>query len=493
MVPRLSSRDTGPLDTGRLAGNIDSMNTHRPETGKSRRDRSPGLGLDQRLAVGKALRAKVPRMSHAVWKKPESRPDPVEVLARSDRGRLSKLLPIRYGRMRLSPFAFFRGSAALMAMDLAGTPSTQIHVQACGDCHAANFGGFASPERQLLFDINDFDETLRAPWEWDLKRLAASVELASRELGMSAGRCTDAVSVAAASYRKHVRGYARMRALDVWYSHLDAEIFVEQATSESSRKAWERIEKKARLQTAEHVLPRMAAVRNGRAHILDQPPLVYHTRTSDLMRKRVTGMFHEYRATLPDERRVVLDRYHVVDVARKVVGVGSVGTRCDVMLLLAGDDDPLLLQFKEALPSVLEPYAGKSRYRNQGERVVTGQRMLQAASDVFLGWTRDAEGRSYYFRQLRDMKMKIDLDTMSRPDWLEYVDVCAWALARAHARTGDAALIAGYLGKSDPFDSALAKFARAYADQTERDHAALTKAIRAGRVKAGAPGDAPES
>jgi uncharacterized protein (DUF2252 family) len=414
------------------------------------------------------------------------------VLARSDRGRIAKLLPIRYGRMRLSPFAFFRGSAALMALDLSGTPSTQIHVQACGDCHAANFGGFASPERHLLFDINDFDETLRAPWEWDLKRLVASIDLASRELGMSDGRCTDAVLAAAASYREHLREYARMRALDVWYSHLDAELFVKQATSPSSRKAWERLEKKARLQTAEHILPRMTAVRNGRMRILDQPPLVYHTRTSDLTRKRVTGMFREYRASLPDERRVVLDRYHVVDVARKVVGVGSVGTRCDVMLLLAGEDDPLLLQFKEALPSVLEPYAGKSRYRNQGERVVTGQRMLQAASDGFLGWTQDAEGRSYYFRQLRDMKMKIDLATISRPDWLEYINLCAWALARAHARTGDAALIAGYLGKGDPFDRALAKFAKAYADQTERDHAELVKAIRAGRVKAGAPGGAPE-
>jgi uncharacterized protein (DUF2252 family) len=217
---------------------------------------------------------------------------------------------------------------------------------------------------------------------------------------------------------------------------------------------------------------------------------VYHTRTSDLTRKSVTGMFHQYRETLPDERRIILDRYHVADVARKVVGVGSVGTRCDVMLLLAGEDDPLLLQFKEALPSALEPYAGKSRYRNQGERVVTGQRMLQSASDVFLGWTRDADGRQYYFRQLRDMKMKIDLETMSWPDWLEYVEICGWTLARAHARTGDAALIGGYLGKSDLFDSALAKFADAYADQTERDHQALLRAIRSGRVNAAPPSEA---
>jgi uncharacterized protein (DUF2252 family) len=444
------------------------------------------------MGAGKALRGKVPRTSHAAWNAPANRRDPVDVLAQSDRGRLPKLLPIRYGRMRQSPFAFFRGSAALMAMDLAGTPVTQIHVQACGDCHAANFGGFASPERRLLFDINDFDETLRAPWEWDIKRLAASVSLASRELGMGGRRCSEAVELMAASYRERMRDYAQMRALDIWYSHLDAEVFVKEAKSQSSKNAWATMEKKARSQTAEHVFPRMAAVKNGRAQIVDHPPLVYHTRTSDLTRKNVTAMFHEYRATLPDERRVILDRYHVVDVARKVVGVGSVGTRCDVMLLLAGEGDPLLLQFKEALPSVLEPYAGKSRYRNHGERVVTGQRMLQSASDVFLGWTRDA-GRHYYFRQLRDMKMKIALETMSTPDWLEYVEVCGWALARAHARTGDAALIAGYLGKSDAFDSALAEFADAYADQTERDHLALLKAIRSGRVNAASPGKAPES
>jgi uncharacterized protein (DUF2252 family) len=452
-----------------------------------------GPTVDERMAAGKALRAKVPRTSHAEWKAPPNRRDPVDVLAQSNRGRLPKLLPIRYGRMRQSPFAFFRGSAALMAMDLAGTPVTQIHVQACGDCHAANFGGFASPERRLLFDINDFDETLRAPWEWDVKRLAASVTLASRELGLGGRGCAEAVDVMVASYRTRMHDYAEMRALDVWYSHLDAEVFVEEAQSESSKNTWEAIEKKARSQTAEHIFPRLTTVKNGRAQIADHPPLVYHTRTSDLTRKNVTAMFHQYRETLPDERRVILDRYHVADVARKVVGVGSVGTRCDVMLLLAGEDDPLLLQFKEALPSALEPYAGKSRYRNQGERVVTGQRMLQSASDVFLGWTRDADGRHYYFRQLRDMKMKIDLGTMSRPDWLEYVEICGWTLARAHARTGDAALIVGYLGKNDPFDSALAEFADAYADQTERDHQALLRAIRSGRVNAASPSEAPES
>jgi uncharacterized protein (DUF2252 family) len=386
--------------------------------------------------------------------------------------------------MLQSPFAFFRGSAAVMAWDLSKTPTTGIRVQACGDCHASNFGGFASPERQLLFDINDFDETLQAPWEWDVKRLAASIILASRELGLGGGRCEDAVQTMAQSYREHMREYAHMRALEVWYSHMDAEVFIEEARTAASRKRWVQVEEKARLQTAEHIFPKIANVINGRTRIVDHPPLVYHPRESDLMQKHVIQMFHAYRETLPAERRVILDRYHILDVARKVVGVGSVGTRCAVALLMAGEHDPMLLQFREALPSVLEPYAGKSRYANHGERVVTGQRMLQSASDVFLGWTRDEEGRSYYFRQLRDMKMKIDLENMTKGDWLEYVEICGWTLARAHARTGDAALIGGYLGRNDTFDSALAKFAASYADQADRDHAALVKAIRAGRLEA---------
>jgi uncharacterized protein (DUF2252 family) len=436
------------------------------------------------MIAGRALREKVPRNSHAPWTAPSDRPDPITVLRESDRGRLAELLPIRYGRMQQSPFAFFRGSAAVMAWDLSRTPVTGIRVQACGDCHASNFGGFASPERQLLFDINDFDETLQAPWEWDIKRLAASIVLASRELGLGGGRCEDAVQTMAKSYREHMREYAHMRALEVWYSHMDAEVFIEAATTAVSRKRWEQVEKAARLQTAEHIFPKIANVINGRTRIVDHPPLVYHPRESDIMQKHVVRMFHDYRESLPAERRVILDRYHILDVARKVVGVGSVGTRCAVALLMAGQHDPMLLQFKEALPSVLEPYAGKSRYANHGDRVVTGQRMLQSASDVFLGWTRDEEGRSYYFRQLRDMKMKIDLENMTKGDWLEYVEICGWTLARGHARTGDAAVIGGYLGKNDTFSSALAKFAVSYADQADRDHATLVKAIRAGQLKA---------
>lgn len=458
------------------------MSTH----GKIRSVRRDGLkaigpSVDERMSRGKALREKVPRSSHAEWKAPAGRPDPVELLHHFDRCRLPELLPIRYGRMRKSPFAFFRGSAALMAWDLSKSPATGIRVQACGDCHAANFGGFASPERRLLFDINDFDETLPAPWEWDVKRLAASIALASRELELSRKHSAEAVATMARSYRERMRGYARMRALDVWYSHMDAEVFVDEARTLAARKRWEKVEKNARRQTAEHIFPRIARVKNGRARIVDQPPLVYHPRESDVQIKHVIARFREYRETLPAERRAILDRYQILDVARKVVGVGSVGTRCAAVLLMASQHDPLLLQIKEALPSVLEPYAGKSRFADQGERVVTGQRMLQSASDVFLGWTTDSDGRSYYFRQLRDMKMKIDLDHMTRADWLEYVEICGWTLARAHARTGDAAIIGGYLGKNDQFDQALTKFAASYANQTESDHHALVKAMRSGK------------
>jgi len=445
---------------------------------------APGPTAKRRTAAGKALRKTVPRSSHGPWTPSPERPDPVELLKSADRGKLEDLLPIRYARMRQSPFGFFRGAAALMAADLSTTPSTGIRVQACGDCHVQNFGGFGSPERRLVFDINDFDETHPAPWEWDVKRLAASIVLAGREMGLHQRNSAGTARFAVASYREHMREYARMRALDVWYSHLEAEIFIDEAKTRAARHRWKQLEQNARLQTAQHVFPKIAAVENGRRRIVDRPPLVYHPPHAAKIGKHVRDMFERYRRTLPEDRRVVLDRYQIVDVARKVVGIGSVGTRCAVALLMAGPHDPLFLQFKEARVSVLEPYAGKSRYKNQGERVVTGQRMLQSASDVFLGWTRDDQGRDYYFRQLRDMRMKLNLKIMSRQDWSEYVRICGWALARAHARTGDAARIAGYLGKSEAFDEAAGKFAEAYADRTERDHALFVKAIRAGRLRA---------
>lgn len=441
--------------------------------------------LQERREAGKALRTKVPRPSHAEWVPPPNRPDPISILRHTDHGRLPELLPIRYGRMKQSPFAFYRGSAAIMAWDLSKTPATGIRVQACGDCHASNFGGFGSPERRLLFDINDFDETLPAPWEWDLKRLAASIILGVRDIGLSDAHCKDAVFTMARSYREHIHRFAKMHALDVWYSHVDADEFIREAKTPAAKERWRKIEAEARKDTGEHIVPEITRVKNGRMCIVDHPPLVYHPRReSDLIRKHVTDMFRRYRSTLPEERRILLDRYQIVDVARKVVGVGSVGTRCDVALLLGNNHGPLLLQFKEAVASVLEPYAGKSRFKNHGERVVTGQRMLQSASDVFLGWTHDDKGHHFYFRQLRDMKMKLDLSHMRRVDWFEYVGICGRTLARAQARTGDAAHIAGYLGTSDKFDAALVKFAVRYAKQTDRDYELLLKAIRSGHLHA---------
>jgi uncharacterized protein (DUF2252 family) len=317
--------------------------------------------IEERMAAGKALRDRVSRKSKGKWKPAANRPDPIELLKRADEGRLPALLPIRYGRMSQSPFAFFRGAAALMAFDLSSTPATGLRVQACGDCHIGNFGGFGSPGRRLVFDINDFDE-------------------------MSHGSL----------------GVGRKAACDKRGSCGAVE-----------KKRWQEIEKKAKRQTATQLLPQITYIHNGNRRIVNHPPLVYHPRDYAKRRKLVADIFHRYLHTLPEDRKVLLQRYQVADIARKVVGVGSVGTRCAVMLLLASDNDPLFLHFKEAFPSVLEPYASKSKYRNYGERVVTGQRMLQSASDAFLGWTRDDDNRCYYFRQLRDMKMKIDLSTMS--------------------------------------------------------------------------------
>lgn len=443
--------------------------------------------VKQRLEQGKHLRAQVPRSSHADWIPAKNRPDAIELLKRSDRGKLPALLPIRYARMSRSPFAFLRGAAVVMAADLASAPVTGIRLQACGDCHLSNFGGFGTPERQLVFDINDFDETLPAPWEWDLKRLAASIVVAARTSGLSERRSSDAARASVESYRKRMHEYAEMTALEVWYAHLDLEVLADKAETSAARRRWLRVIHKATRHTSGDEFPKITSREKGVPRIADRPPLIYHPREMARIDKHVRRLFQRYRTTLPYERRIILDRYELVDVARKVVGVGSVGTRCAVVLLMAGPHDPLLLQFKEARPSVLEPYTRPSRYRNQGERVVVGQRMLQSASDVFLGWTSDGAGYDYYFRQLRDMKLKIDLQAMTKADWLEYVELCGWSLARAHARTCDPARIAGYLGKSEAFAEALEKFAVAYADQTERDYGALLQAIRAGRIQAQAP------
>ena len=435
----------------------------------------------ERLKAGKALRKKVQRSSLGVWKPAADRPDPITVLRANSRGRLKELLPIRWGRMLASPFAFLRGAAAVMAADLAPTSVTGLRVQAGGDCHLANFGGFATPERHLVFDVNDFDETLPAPWEWDLKRLAASVVVAGRHAGIGDKAAAGSAQAAVRSYREMIAHLAGMRALDVWYARLDLENPVGGTQDLVERRLSAEAEK-ARRQTMLHTFPKFMEVSSGAPRIKDDPPLIFHSHARDSVESDARAFLLRFRKTLMPECRVLFDRYHLVDVAMKVVGVGSVGTRCAVALLLAENDDPLFLQIKEARASVLEPYAGKNPYANQGERVVRGEHLMQSASDIFLGWSRDAKGRDYYCRQLRDMKVAFVLDRISVAELTDYAGWCGRALARAHARSGDATTLLGYLGGNDVLDRALAIFAVAYADQTERDFEALQKAVKAGRL-----------
>ena len=442
------------------------------------------ISASARRAEGKALRAVVPRGSHGAWRPSSRRPDPIALIKASSEHRLPRLIPLRYGRMLHSPFAFFRGAAIVMAADLAATPATGLRVQACGDCHLLNFGEFATPERNLTFDVNDFDETLPAPWEWDVKRFVASVAIAGREIGLADRHCQSVARRAVRAYRDALAEFARMSALDVWYARLDADTLVRMARTHSAQRLFRKTEAQARAHTVAHVFPRLTEVSDGRRRIVDEVPRVFHPARREIFVREVRSFLTAYRETLPDERRVLLARYRLVDAALKVVGVGSVGTRCAVALLLAADNDPLLLQIKEARPSVLEPYAGKSAYADPGQRIVCGQRLMQSASDIFLGWARGTDHRSYYIRQLRDMKGAAHIDLMSRADLAEYAGFCAWALARAHARSGDAARISGYLGRGDRFDQAVADFAIAYADQNEADYTAFKKAVRAGRLHA---------
>ena len=441
------------------------------------------LEIEERIAAGKALRAAVPRENHGEWKPEGHRRDPIEILRELDKTRLEFLLPIRYGRMLQSPFAFLRGSAAVMAADLAHTPVSGIRVQACGDCHLVNFGGFATPERNILFDINDFDETLPAPWEWDVKRLAASFVMAGRNNGLSAQDSSAAVRAMVRMYRTQMAEFARMRVLEVWYSRLDLETILGQMKdTEWAKRIRAGVEKLKSRTVPEYDFPRMTEQKQGTPVIRDNPPLIFHP-SEGLDVPAVLGALERYRDALQGDRRVLFDRYRYFDVAMKVVGVGSVGTMCGVVLLMASENDPLFLQVKEANPSVLEPYAGKSRYDSHGERVVTGQRLMQSASDIFLGWTIGEGGRHYYIRQLRDMKIKPVVESYNASRLSGYARATGWTLARAHARSGDAAMISGYMGKSDVFDRAIERFAVSYADQTERDHEALANAVRSGRIE----------
>lgn len=436
----------------------------------------------ERLADGKRLRRGLPREDQAHWPAPGQQRDPLAILEHSNLGRLEHLTPIRYGRMLRSPFTFLRGSAALMAADLAGLPHTGLQVQACGDCHLLNFGFFATPERHLVFDLNDFDETHPAPWEWDLKRLAVSFVVAARDNNHSDADARDAVITCACSYREHLREYSRMSPLEVWYARLEMEDIIAEAPDAKSRALRRQLAEKAEQRITENLFPKVVSVVAGQPRFVDQPPLLYHLNEANAEAMMREGL-EAYRQSLSEERRTLLDRYTLVDFAQKVVGIGSVGTRCYVLLLLSEQNHPLILQAKEARRSVLEPYTQPSLYENQGERVVMGQRLMQSSSDIFLGWVRGPRGYDNYVRQLRDMKLSAPVEGVKPPQLQRYAEYCGWTLARAHAKSGDSATISGYLGKGDRFDEALGAFALRYADQNEQDHAALIRAVRDGRIK----------
>ena len=438
------------------------------------------------LAMGKGLRGKCPRSSHAAWIPPVNRPDLLGLLEESSKGRIRELIPVRHGRMMKSPFAWYRGTALNMAADLAHTPVSGPRVQACGDAHLLNFGAYATPERRVIFDLNDFDETLPAPWEWDVKRLAASFVLACRDNGFGEDEARDAALTCVRSYRERMAEFGEMPVLDVWYAAIDVKRLLATIRDDEARKrARNRLAKARKRSVLEHEFPRLVHTSGPAPSIRDNPPLIYHWR--EVGREEhmgtVRAAFAAYRETLPEHRRILIDRFELIDIAVKVVGVGSVGTICAVMLLMADEHDPLFLQVKQARPSVLEPYAGKSIHPNNGQRIVVGSQLMQSASDLFLGWTRTERGGDFYIRQLRDMKIGMVVELFTPDVMSQYAELCGRCLARAHARSGEPALISGYLGKGDDFDEAVADFAVAYADQSERDHGVLTKAVRDGKLE----------
>jgi uncharacterized protein (DUF2252 family) len=456
------------------------------------------LTVDERRAHGKAARAEVPRSSHGRFEPSPARPDPVALLVGQAESRVPELVPVRYGRMLVSPFTFYRGGALLMAADLASSPRSGLHVQLCGDAHLSNFGLFASPERRLVFDLNDFDETLPGPFEWDVKRLAASFEVAGRDQSLSAKDRRAAVRKVVESYRTAMAEFAEMSNLEVWYTHLDVEdavaTFAQQVDS-SRRKAVEKNIAKARTRDSHQALDKLTTTVDGERRIISDPPLIVpieELATDDQsveLTERLAALLRRYRATLSTDRRHLLEQYRLTHVARKVVGVGSVGTRAWILLLLGrDDDDPLFLQAKEAQRSVLEGFLGPSAYPNSGHRVVAGQRLMQASSDIFLGWEHvdfglDGRARDFYLRQLKDWKGSAVIEGMDASSLTAYAAICGWTLARAHARSGDRVAIAAYLGNSDAFDRSIADFAAAYADVNEQDYRALQAAASDGRIE----------
>ena len=460
------------------------------------------MNLSARAAAGKAARSQIPRSAHAAWEPPADRADPIEILEAQASSRVAELVPIRYGRMAVSPFTFFRGAAAVMAADLATTPVSGLRVQVCGDAHLTNFGTFGAPDRRLVFDLNDFDESLPGPWEWDVKRLAASFAIAARENGFKPKQRREVVLTAVGNYREAMHGFASLSELEVWYARLDVESLLGNLTAESKRAAGRKAVKragrnlaKARSKDNMRAFDRLTHTVDGELRIVSDPPLIIPI--EELLpaaeirdfQQTMSDLISSYRSTLQGDRQHLLDGYRFRHLARKVVGVGSVGTRAWVILLTGADDsDPLFLQAKEAEASVLEPYAGSSRFKNHGRRVVEGQRLMQAASDIFLGWCPavgfDGRDRDFYIRQLWDWKGSADVEAMNPAAMGIYAQMCGWTLARAHARSGDRIALAGYLGSSGVFDQAIAEFSELYAEQSERDHAALVAAIDSGRLVA---------
>ncbi len=459
----------------------------------------PHLTVSERVARGKAARAEVPRSSHATFEPSANRPDPVELLERQAKTRVPELVPIRYGRMLVSPFTFYRGAALIMAHDLAGTPRSGLTVQACGDAHLSNFGVFASPERKLVFDVNDFDETLPGPWEWDVKRLAVSMLIAARSNGFRAKEQERIVLDTVGQYRTAMAEFAGMKNLDVWYAHLDIEDVLKDYAAQFKPKIVKRADKqlaKARTKDSMTAFSKLTHMVDGQPRIIDESPLIVPIDQlaqgegrAELF-ESLHGLLREYRGTLEFDRRVLLEQFELTDFARKVVGVGSVGTRAWIALLFGRDgQDPLFLQMKEAEASVLEEFAGRSEFSNHGERVVVGQRLMQATSDIFLGWLHvdsglDGKPRDFYARQLKDWKGSAEIEQMVPKGMATYGKLCGWTLARAHARSGDRIAIASYLGNSASFDKAIVEFSKAYADQNQRDYDRLTAAVAAGEIVA---------
>jgi len=452
----------------------------------TRRKAGEFLSWKERYAAGKGLRERCDRDAHAAWRAPSDRMDPLEMVLAAEKGRVPDLLPLRHGRMARSAFTFYRGSAMAMAADLASTPTSGIRVQCCGDAHLSNFGGFATPERKVIFSINDLDETLPAPWEWDVKRLAASFVVACRDNGLKDDVARDAAESCVRTYRESMAEFSELKTLELWYRAVTAEHLISGIKdADVRRRATGRVEKERAKSAGEEIFPKLAEHRGEIPVIKDQLPTIFHAEghTPGTVEKTVLDAIAGYRATLPPAYQSLLDRYELRDAAIKVVGIGSVGTLCWVLLFLAGPGDPLFLQVKEARPSVLEPYAGKSAFGNHGQRVVNGYRQMQPASDMFLGWTRGPK-RDFFVRQLRDIKISLRVETFGPAEMKLYASWCGEALALSHARSGESAMLSGYMGKSEAFDRAIAAFSMAYAEQNEMDHSALERAVRKGKVKA---------